>query len=478
MPAPPNGDGTGDDVAQHWQVVLREAIHAAYKQSPAWFVSFVFHAILLVILGLIVISGPNNGLLVVELGETETVGEQLDDEMLQQESLDVEVETPELSFDPVPVNDPLAAMPEVELALDGLAATHDIDAKSLGSALSGRSKGAKAALLAKFGGNAATEAAVIRALEWLARNQQKDGSWRLDGPYKNGGITENRTAATAMALLAFQGAGHTHREGRFSKQVARGWKALLKMQDREGDFYHSRSSHQHLYSQAQATIAICELYGMTKDSRFREPAQLAVDFAVRTQTREGGWRYEPYREADMSVTGWFLMALQSAKMADLEVPDSTFERIGRLLNKLSKDYGSQYVYQIDKRHTSLALSAEGLLCRQYLGWKRDDRRLVKGVRLISNNPVSFAGSRKNVYYWYYGTQVLHHYEGEEWEKWNKVMRVELPEHQVKRGRERGSWDPVNDTWGELAGRLYMTCLCTYTLEVYYRHLPIYSMKKK
>jgi len=95
------------------------------------------------------------------------------------------------------------------------------------------------------------------------------------------------------------------------------------------------------------------------------------------------------------------------------------------------------------------------------------------VRLISNNPISFRGNRKNVYYWYYATQVLHHMEGEPWEQWNKVMRVALPEQQVKRGRERGSWDPTGDTWGELAGRLYVTCLCTYSLEVYYRHLPIY-----
>ena len=461
------------DLLNQWTAQFGEWLQAIYRESPAWLVSFVFHSILLVVLGLIAISGPKNELLVVQLGETETSGEQLDDEMLQQEDLNVEIDTPELSFDPVPVNDPLAAMPEIELAAEGITAPQQIDAKSLGSALSGRSKGAKAALLAKYGGNATTEAAVMRALEWLVRNQERDGSWRLNGPYKNGGITENRTAATAMALLAFQGAGHTHLEGRFSKQVARGWRALTKMQDAEGNFYHDRSTHQHLYSQAQATIAICELYGMTKDSKFRDRAQLAVDYAVRTQNRDGGWRYQPYREADTSVTGWFLMALQSAKMAGLEVPDKTFERLSRYLDKVATNRGSQFVYQIDKRHTSMALTAEGLLCRQYLGWKRDDARLRRGVRLISNNPISFRGNRKNVYYWYYATQVLHHMEGEPWEQWNKVMRVALPEQQVKRGRERGSWDPTGDTWGELAGRLYVTCLCTYSLEVYYRHLPIY-----
>ncbi len=54
------------------------------------------------------------------------------------------------------------------------------------------------------------------------------------------------------------------------------------------------------------------------------------------------------------------------------------------------------------------------------------------------------------------------------------MRSELPEHQVRSGDEVGSWDPQGDHWGSVAGRLYTTCLSIYMLEVYYRHLPIYS----
>ena len=58
-------------------------------------------------------------------------------------------------------------------------------------------------------------------------------------------------------------------------------------------------------------------------------------------------------------------------------------------------------------------------------------------------------------------------------KWNGVMRQLLPENQEKRGGERGSWNPNGDRWGDAGGRLYVTCLSLYTLEVYYRHLPIY-----
>jgi hypothetical protein len=119
------------------------------------------------------------------------------------------------------------------------------------------------------------------------------------------------------------------------------------------------------------------------------------------------------------------------------------------------------------------MTAEALLCRQYLGWKRNDRRLLRGVEHLGDNPVDW--SSPNVYYWYYATQVMHHMGGTPWVEWNKVMRQVIPENQEAKGRERGSWDPTKDEWGRSSGRLYMTCLSTYMLEVYYRHLPLYSL---
>ena len=81
---------------------------------------------------------------------------------------------------------------------------------------------------------------------------------------------------------------------------------------------------------------------------------------------------------------------------------------------------------------------------------------------------------ENLYYWYYATQVLHHMGGEDWDRWNNVMRQRIPARQITDGTERGSWDPTTDRWGHHGGRLYTTCLSIYMLEVYYRHLPIYQ----
>jgi hypothetical protein len=169
------------------------------------------------------------------------------------------------------------------------------------------------------------------------------------------------------------------------------------------------------------------------------------------------------------------MALQSARMAGLDVPSEVLENVNRYLDSAAIAGGSRYGYQ-GQLQGSNAMAAEGLLCRQYLGWAQNDPRLVEGVtRLVETSPPGFdARSEQDVYYWYYATQVAHHMEGEIWNTWNQAMRKVMPDNQVKEGPEAGSWDPRGDRWGTFNGRLYMTCLSIYMLEVYYRHLPIYS----
>ena len=136
--------------------------------------------------------------------------------------------------------EPLQVLRDVSLELK---ATSDLVAPSIGLALTGREKGMKEALLAAYGGTATTEAAVKLGLEWLKKNQGKDGLWSLTGPYSTGSGVENRAAATAMALLAFQGAGHTHKTGEHREVVARGWAAMLRMQDADGNFFKEGSFH-------------------------------------------------------------------------------------------------------------------------------------------------------------------------------------------------------------------------------------------
>jgi hypothetical protein len=171
-----------------------------------------------------------------------------------------------------------------------------------------------------------------------------------------------------------------------------------------------------------------------------------------------------------------MMAMQSARMGELKVPEKTLQEINKFLDSVSHEYGSYYSYQ-DNSPPSKSMTAEGLLCRQYLGWQRDDDRLVVGANYLIENLPDWDRSDRDAYYWYYATQVCHHMEGKHWQAWNNVMRELLPQKQVKTGRERGSWDPSGFRWNSEGGRLFITCLSTYMLEVYYRHLPIYQQER-
>lgn len=445
------------------------------KAAPPWLISMVVHMVLLIVMGLLYMVYPRDDQPKLEVVWAERLGEQtLDSTVLTSSPEPIETLDTTWSQDLQLVEDPLAAPPTLEIdpLVTGMTATSDVAAPTIGMALSGREKGAKKALLAAYGGTKLTEEAVFKGLQWLKKNQRKDGSWSLAGPYSDGATQENSAAATAMALLAFQGAGNTHREGEFKDVVAKGWDWLLKQQDAEGNFVRESIYNQRLYTQAQCTIAICELYGMTHDKKYQKPAQLAIDYAIKAQDPQlGGWRYTPRQDSDLSVTGWFVMALQSAMMAGLEVPSPNLDNISKFLDAAQHNDGAQYAYKVGQAST-LPMTAEGLLCRQYLGWKHEDPRLRAGVALLLGTPIDY--SDQNVYYWYYATQVVHHMGGQEWEQWNSVMRNALPNAQTKTGAEAGSWAPSSDRWGANGGRLYVTCLSIYMLEVYYRHLPIYK----
>ena len=472
----------------------------AVRSAPAWLLSAAFHMLMLIILALLLMPRILTGQIDLETVWAEKLGDQLELDTFLAGNDPEDIEAPVITLEDLPpVDDPFAAPADVDVVLDNLTASSKVEA-SVGIALMGREEGMKQALLDAYGGNASTEAAVSRGLDWLARVQRKDGSWSLIGiedededakkppklKYTNGASDENRPAATAMALLAFQGAGNTHKRGKFKKDVARAWDWLLEQQDRDGNFFHKGPFNHRFYTQGQCTIALCELYGMTKDYRFRDPAERAVRYCLQAQGSGGGWRYSPGNDSDVSVTGWVVMALQSARMAGIEVPEDHFTRVGRFLDGVGKQGGTRYPYQRG-RETTRAMTAEAMLCRQYLGWPHDDQRLLDAVTWITQpeNLISYEGE-PNVYYWYYATQVAHHMGDPFWKRWNDVMRQKVPEHQVKSGGEAGSWDPGRpdpsapggyqwqDQFASYGGRLYVTCLSIYMLEVYYRHMPLYS----
>ena len=341
-----------------------------------------------------------------------------------------------------------------------------------------------------------TEETVDLGLNFLVRHQLADGSWSLQGVNGEPASLVTDTAATALALLAFQGAGYNHREHQYADVVRGGIEYLLKNQKPDGDLFlpMDEQSNQSvwLYSHALAALVLCEAYGMTQDPSLKEPAQKALNFIVASQHPErGGWRYAPQVGSDTSVTGWMMMALKSGELAGLEVPEATYASIRQWLDKSQASERERHLYRynplapdtIQQRHgreASKTMTAVGLLMRLYSGWRRDNPNMVKGAEYLAENLPSLGTNRdpqRDTYYWYYATQVMFHMGGDYWKAWNDRLHPLLMEGQIKEGPLAGSWDPrgpVPDRWAPHAGRLYVTTMNILSLEIYYRHLPLYE----
>jgi len=382
-----------------------------------------------------------------------------------------------------------------ELAIDGAAAEPT-------ELFRHRDVGQRSRVARERGGSEGTERAVESGLDFFARLQFPDGHWSLhelppglesDDPAL--GQMQSDTAATGLALLTYLGGGYTHLDDKHKTIVRKGVDWLVQRQKPDGDLYTGGSRYTWLYSHGIASIALCEAYGMTQDPELREPARKAIEFIIKAQhPTRGGWRYEPGKETDTSVSGWMLMALKSAQMAGLEVPAEVFQKVGRWLDTAqAPEGGGRYVYnphaldtleQREGRRPSMAMTAESMLMRMYLGRTRDDPGLIEGAEWLKQNLPQVgteAQPLRDAYYWYYATQAMFQLQRDFWTSWNERLRPLIESSQVQSGPLSGSWHPdkpVPDRWGHAGGRLYVTALHLLMLEVYYRHLPLFQELSK
>ncbi|MEQ1826603.1 MAG: prenyltransferase/squalene oxidase repeat-containing protein [Pirellula sp.] len=368
------------------------------------------------------------------------------------------------------------------------------------------------------GGDVNTEAAVERALAWLARAQSSSGGWnaaehgagrdpisnanRPDGEYRHNAGLKANTAMTGLALLAFLGAGHTQYEGQYRDHVKAGLDYLRLQQLPSGDLSgRDQVGHEptvrfaRMYSHGMASLALTEVYGMTGDPLLRKAIQDACQYSIKAMNpNTGGWRYEfsTSDPGDMSQFGWQAMLLHSASNNQaVTLAPSTRTIMQRFLDSVSTGrHGGLAVYRpLSYRPSSAdqatpAMTAEALASRLLLGFPLSPQAADEGQRLLLNNLPG--QSQENLYYWYYATLAMYQLRGEPdpsqnatqvmpnaWTQWNVAIKQQLCSTQVPGGKHQGSWNP-NCVWGSYGGRVYSTAIACMCLEVYYRYLPLYK----
>jgi squalene cyclase len=297
--------------------------------------------------------------------------------------------------------------------------------------------------------------AVDRALSWLAKKQNTDGSWS-DGAY------QHNTAVTSFALLALMSQGHLPGQGQYGPQVGKGARFLMAAQRSDGYLVGVRGGN--MYCHGMATLALAELWGSTGDDSLKGVVEKAVDLIVRCQSPEGGWRYEPRPSgADISVTIMQVMALRAAKNSGLHVPDQTLKKAIAYINRCYDRPSGGYTYQPGNRAPGFARTAAGI-CVLYLTGEYDAKEIPRAVEYLKKH------TSDRGHYWYgmyYAAHAMYQVGGAEWEDWyRRVSRELLPKQTGD-----GSWSRIE--FGGV-GPVYQTSISVIVLSVPAHYLPIFQ----
>jgi hypothetical protein len=333
-----------------------------------------------------------------------------------------------------------------------------------------------------FGASPRTEAAVDAALDWLAKAQSADGRWdaaaygagretRTLGHDRRGAGAKADTGVSGLALLAFLGNGETHLEGKHRETVQRGLEFLLASQAGDGNLAGQAELYASMYCHGIATLALSEAYALSGDERLLPGLKAALQYTIGCQHHGGGWRYQPHDAGDMSQFGWQLMALKSAELGGLTVPEITKSRMTLFLRSCSSGKSGGLASYRPRERVSRTMTAEALVCRYFLAAENGPATEGEAASyLLEERP---GEGQANYYYWYYGTLALFQRQGDDWTRWNAALQGELLARQRWDGTVSGSWD-ADDQWGGYGGRIYSTALAALSLEVYYRYLPLHA----
>ncbi|MFH1228521.1 MAG: HEAT repeat domain-containing protein [Planctomycetota bacterium] len=415
----------------------------------------------------------------------------------------------------------------------------DVSYVKLPSILNLRFGAKKDKALKEWGASPQTEQAVARGLEWLARKQEENGSWScsLHNPWHGKlslpGFTSDEDelldpAVTGLSLLAFAASGSTHHYGRYINIVEKGMRYLLYCQDRDGcinlekDHRHNqrclRSGLDHgdlvrRYNHNIGTMALVELYAMTKDPVLKPYAQRALNHSREYVMKDYAWSFylEP---TDIGPSIFYIFALNMAGQTDLMVSPDDITRAKTYIRTLTDARTGRilHICSIPVCYGGFDSTATGIVARFLINLFDEPNKPVVAQFIEPNSPMNRATTKKpdeilkevqakardfikghppvwrpmyqlpsdlwesqfiqgdilNEWYWYYGTMAQLALGGPDWSEWNKQMQSLLLRHQRQGGDWDGSWDP-DGPWANVGGRIYSTAFAIMTLQAYYSY---------
>lgn len=308
------------------------------------------------------------------------------------------------------------------------------------------------------------EPSLAKALNYLAKQQKKDGSF--PGSYGDS------TGIPALVGMAFLSKGHMATDGPYADNIRRCIDFIVSHQKPNGLYEAGGGGNGPMYAHNISTLFLSEVSGMVDPARQKKIDQtlpkalkliLQAQAVKKDKKHQGGWRYHPgSNDSDTSCSGWALMALRSAKLNGAAVPDKAIKDAVEYLYKHHNTKTGTFGYTGQDEHKN-TLTGMGLLCLELCG-EHGNPATIKAADYVFKNHRSLPGAQFEIYGNYYNAQGMFQLGGKYWDTYGKWMyETYLPRQQAD-----GSWKSKE------AGDIYGTSMMVLAFTVPYRQLPIYQ----
>jgi hypothetical protein len=316
-----------------------------------------------------------------------------------------------------------------------------------GLALGGQVQAGPASITGSAMMDERVDLSIERGLAFLAANQAVDGSFGSIG-------------VSGLCGMAFLAKGYLPGEDKYGSNIDRVIDHVLSNMDEKG-IYGGQIEGGYMYSHGICTLFLTEVSGMVDAARQEKIDKLlpkAVQVILTAQGDGGGWDYQPVKgEHDLSISGWQLMALRSARLNGAAVPVKAIENAVKYVLNHNDPLAGTFGYS-DRSANSVTLTGAGILCLELCGEHGNPVIATAGNYLMGVYE-QLPAQGHAAYGLYYTAQGLFQIGGVKWQGFSKWMY--------------DYWIPKQTPEGSF-GDAYKTSMTLLAFSVPYRMLPIYQ----
>jgi hypothetical protein len=338
------------------------------------------------------------------------------------------------------------------------------------------------------------DAAVDRGLTWLAAQQRRDGSF----PTR----TNGQPGVTSLCVLAFMAHGHNPGDGQHGERLDRATKFILACQKQNGlvalqapdnaqisrelDYWSGVTT---AYNHAISSLALSEIYGMSQ-TKHADELQKAIQASIEATLAmqrwpknkaedKGGWRYlQDFddKDSDLSITGWNLMFLRSARNAGFNVPKSAIDDAVAYIRRTFDKSAGVFVYTTTEGDSrSRGMAGAGILALAHAGFHNSDEAKKSGQWLLEHSFEEYNGNNgialdRYHYSLFNSCQAMYQLGSPYWERFFPPTVSTLLAAQ----NQDGSWDAESFHRDRPYGNSYTSALVLLSLGAPNQFLPVFQ----